>query len=307
MKAIHPATPLQDLCDLFGKTRQAYYKQMRRGNTRAEFHRKVLDEVKLIRARQPRIGTKKLQYLINKKLEPEGLVIGRDALYDLLRAHGMLIRVRKKYRPVLTNGNGESIYPDFRKSLITRGINELWSSDITYIDLNTSARHCYATFVIDEHSHLIVGYEVSESMKASEVIMALKKAVKSQAPEAAKFAHKLIFHTDRGSQYKSALFARYLAKSEIRMSMCEQGKSSENPVAERLNGVMKNELMLGNSFNSFEQARDAIDRAVLIYNTERPHMSNEMLTPQEAHHPEVGALKRLWKPRKKKQYATNHT
>ena len=91
------------------------------------------------------------------------------------------------------------------------------------------------------------------------------------------------------------------------MSMCEQGKSSENPVAERLNGIIKNELMLQDSFDSFALARDAVSRAVRIYNTERPHLSNEMLTPKEAHHPEVGALKRLWKPRKKKQYVSNQT
>lgn len=307
MRAVHPEASLQELCDLFGKSRQGWYGQIQHGNDQGEFHTRVLDEVKSIRKHQPQIGTNKLQYLVNKRLAAEDESIGRDALYDLLRAHGMLIRNKKKYRPVLTNGNGESIYPDLRKSLTTSGINQLWSSDITYINLDTAARHCYATFVVDEHSHLITGYEVSEGMKATEVIKALKMAVEHQAPDSGVFDHKLVFHTDRRSQFKSALFARYLRTSEIKMSMCEQGKSSENPVAERLNGIIKNELMLGNSFASFELARDAVRRAVEIYNTERPHLSNEMLTPEEAHKPEIGPLKKLWKPRKKKPHCDKHT
>jgi len=304
MRGLHPDISVQSLCGLFGKSRQAWYKSQQLAIGHQKFNTRVLDFVKKARMDQPRIGTNKLQYLFNKVNYEEGVFIGRDALYNLLRANGMLIQRRKRYRPSSTKGNGESIYPDLRKGLEIREINQLWCCDITYISLNTSDRHCYASFVTDEKSHLIVGHHVSLDMTASETLKSLRMAVEQQAPEGGKFDHTLIFHTDRGSQFKSALFRIFHRKHEIRISMTEQGKSSENPVSERLNGILKNELMTPDSFDRFEQARQQINRAVYIYNEKRPHLSCEMLTPRQAHQPGIGVLKKLWKQRKKNRYDT---
>lgn len=306
MRGLHPDISVQSLCGLFGKSRQAWYKSEQLAIKHQKFNTLVLDFVKKERIDQPRIGTSKLQYLFNKVHLEQGIFIGRDALYNLLRANGMLIRRRKRYRPSSTKGNGESIYPDLRKKLEIREINQLWSCDITYITLNTSDRHCYASFVTDEKSHLILGQHLSLDMTASETLKSLRMAVEREAGPEGKFAYSLIFHTDRGSQFKSSLFRLFHQKHEIRMSMTEQGKSAENPVSERLNGILKHELMIQDSFDSFDQARTAIERAVRIYNQKRPHLSCDMLTPQEAHQPGLGVLKKLWKPRKKKKYKTQN-
>lgn len=307
MRGLHPDISVQSLCGLFGKSRQAWYKSDERAAVHQEFNARVLDFVKKERIDQQYIGTYKLQYMFNKAHRDQGLFIGRDALYNLLRVNGLLIRKRKKHRPSSTKGNGESIYPDFRKGLEIIEINQLWCCDITYINLNTADRHCYASFVTDEKSHLIVGQHVSLKMTASETLKSLRMAVKRQAPGDGKFDYRLIFHTDRGSQFKSSLFSIFHRKHEIKISMTEQGKSSENPVSERLNGILKNELMVTDSFYSFEQARNAINRAVYIYNEKRPHLSCNMLTPTEAHQPGLGVLKKLWRQRKKKKYESKST
>ena len=304
MRQLHPNTSVQVLCELFGKSRQAWYKSDKTAIRHQELNGKILDFVKKEREDQANIGTRKLQFMFNKEFASQDVFVGRDTLYNLLRANGMLIRIRKKYRPSSTNGNGESIYPDLRKGLIISEINQLWSCDITYIKLNGIHRHCYATFVVDEKSHLIVGHHVSLEMTAVETLIALRRAVKKELPASGKFDLGLIFHTDRGSQFKSTLFRKFLDKYEIKTSMTEQGKSSENPVSERLNGILKNELMTEDSFDQFKKARDAVDKAVYIYNERRPHLSCEMLTPREAHKSGLGVLKKLWRQRKRRPKTT---
>lgn len=298
MRAVHSTVSLEELCALFGKSRQAYYKAKLHAESRQEWHGQILQYVKDQREDQPRIGTDKLQYMLYAE---KGVTIGRDVLYGLLRANGLLLKQRKKYRPRTTDGDGSSIYPDLRKEMVpVEAANKLWSCDITYLTLSGNNRHCYATFVVDEYSHLIVGFTVAEDMTAKATLRALEAAVASQgqAPYY-KFNGSLVFHSDRGSQFKSALFQGFLQKHEIRCSMTQEGKPSENPVSERLNGIIKNELLETETFDSFEQASELIGRAVHIYNTRRPHRSCDMLTPMEAHEKGSGPLKKLWKQRKK--------
>lgn len=299
MSCIHPKVSLSTLCDMFGYSRQSWYKVQKTSVVHEEEQARVIALVKEIRSDQPRIGGLKLLYLVNQELQKNGdKEIGRDWLYNLLRSNKMLIRPAKKYKPASTNGHGKSIYPDLRKDLTVLNINELWSSDITYICIDSNIRHCYVTFVVDEKSHKIVGHHLSTDMTAKETLRALQIAVKAQGIKDDKFQHTLIFHSDRGSQFKSLIFQEYLKEHEIRGSMAQEGKSSENPVSERLNGIIKNELLIIDSFKSVAEAKSAIDQAVRVYNEKRPHLSCELLTPQQAHQPNVGVLKKLWRPRK---------
>lgn len=298
MKAVHSTVSLIELCGLFGTTRQAYYKAASNADARQEWHGKILAYIKEQRTDQPRVGTGKLKYMLENG---PGIAIGRDALYNLLRSNGLLVKQHKKYRPKLTDGDGNSIWPDLRKEIgPVESANKLWSCDTTYLTLKQGNRHCYATFVVDEYSHLIPGFTVAEDMTAHTTLGALDMAVTVQAPPPEhKFGFELAFHTDRAGQFKSALFQGYLKAHEIRPSMTQDGKASENPVSERLNGIIKNELLLTDTFDNFEQAVELIARAVHIYNTRRPHLSCNMLTPQEAHDKGSGPLKKLWKQRKK--------
>jgi len=298
MKELHSNVSISDLCALFGYTRQNFYKRNNCFEKQISFENKVLDIVKEVRIDQPKIGTIKLQLIINQRLDQ---YIGRDRLFQLLKEKNMLIRRRKKYRPQMTDGNGESKYPDLRKGLKVNRINQLWCSDFTYISLKTSQRHCYLICITDEYSHLIVGYHLELRMRTSELLLALEMALSEQLEEGqTKFDEPLIFHSDRGSQFKSDKFKKRCKGHNILSSMCAKGKSHENPVAERLNGILKNEILVEDSFESFELAQKAIDKAVLIYNKQRPHMSCNLLTPQQAHTQNNGPLKKLWKQRKPK-------
>lgn len=303
--SVHTEVSLSTLCGLFGYSRQSWYKVKRTACVHQELNEKILAFVKGLRVDQPRIGTKKLQYLVNKELSKEGSSIGRDALFNLLRSRRMLVRSTKKYKPASTDGNGKSIYVDLRKGMEVVEINQLWSCDITYININSSVRHCYATFIVDEKSHKIVGHHISTDMTAKETLRALQMAVKGQAQKDGKFNHLLAFHSDRGSQFKSNLFRIYLEDHEINGSMSQEGKSSENPVSERLNGIIKNELMIADSFDTVSAAGNAIECAVKIYNEQRPHFSCNLLTPMEAHHEGLGVLKKMWQQRK--TYASKKT
>jgi putative transposase len=291
---------MHTICNLFGYTRQAWYKGKKHEEATQVKESEILRDIKEIRNTQPKLGTVKLLKMIRDKHSRQ--VIGRDALYQLLRLKKLLVKPRKVYRPQMTNGNGESIYPDLRKELKVDRINQLWSCDITYFWLKEENVFCYATLVVDEHSHLIVGHHVSRNMTAEETLKAVKRGVSAQQPKSEVFEHPLVFHTDRGGQFKSALFQQYFEGRGILTSMCRAGKSSENPVAERLNGILKGELICGDEFKNFEEAEFLIGRAIEIYNEQRPHLSCGLLTPKEAHQPGVGVLKKFWRQRKPKKH-----
>ncbi len=181
MKELHNNVSIDELCGLFGYTRQNFYKSSKTSKKRNQFEELIIDEVKAIRIDQPRIGTVKLQYLINQKLGSQ--YIGRDKLHGLLGDKNMLIRRRKKFRPKMTNGNGESLYSDLRKGFKVQRINHLWCSDITYIELRTRQKHCYLVCVTDEYSHFIVGSHLGLQMRTWQVLQAMQMAVDSQLEE----------------------------------------------------------------------------------------------------------------------------
>jgi len=290
MKTRYPKTSMSRHCGLFGKTRQAYYKKIKSQIKR------IGSEAKIVL---------KLKYMLEQN---EELKIGRDKLYYVLRKNHLLIKKVSKYRPKQTNGDGISIYPDLRKGLQLKSVNQLWCSDITFMILRDTKEFCYLTCVLDEASHKIVGYNLSHQMKTVDVLKAFEMAVREQLKYSKKtFGNELIIHSDRGSQYKSKMFKEFTNKYEIRTSMTAAGKSYENPVAERINGILKNELLLTDSFKNIIQAKRKIDLAIKIYNEERPHLSCNLLTPNQAHEQNKWPLQKLWRQRKKKYLSSVST
>ena len=285
---------------MLGYSRQNFYKSINRQSLIEQQNGVVLILIAKIREEQPKIGTRKLRHMLKDQLVQQGISLGRDRWFDLLRDNNLLIKQKKKYRPKMTDGNGRSIYPDFRKDLIINRPNQLWSGDITYLDLSTEAKHAYAILIIDEYSHLIVGFYVSIRMRTIDTLQALQMAITNQSQGDFTFGFNLFFHSDRGGQFKAAIFREHLQKYEITQSMTQDGMSYENPVSERINGIIKNELLLGPIFNSLEEAKMSIARAIDIYNTKRPHLSCNMQTPEYTHANSLGPLKKLWQPRKPK-------
>lgn len=248
----------------------------------------IVEMVKKVREDQPRLSVRKLQVVLRDDLKKQGIKIGRDGFFDLLREFDMLVKTRR-YKHYTTDSNHSfKKYPNQVKEIIPAAPNRLWVSDITYIE--GSKGFNYLSLITDAYSRKIVGHCLSDNYSAGGTIMALKKALKEN-----KVTEGLIHHSDRGVQYCCKEYTSILKKKKAVISMTENGSPYENAMAERVNGILKTEL-LQKKYENTEQAIKAIDKAIAIYNNKRPHMSIAMLTPQQAHL-QKGTLKAMWKKR----------
>jgi putative transposase len=278
---------LQKLCRLLGYTRQAYYGHFRDEERAAISCELVLQQVERIRADQKRIGARKLHYLLTGFMRQMGMSLGRDRFFDLLREHGFLVRKRRPRKPRTTASCWWlKKYPNLTSGFIPNGANQVWVADITYIRVGLG--FAYLSLITDAYSRKIVGYNLSRDLTAGGSVRALKMAMKNNPCR-----EELRHHSDRGVQYYSAAYTKLLKRAGVPISMSEKSNPLENPIAERVNGILKIEL-LETRFAVFREAEAAIDKAVSIYNHQRPHDSIERLTPAEAHLRQ-GELKRLWK------------
>ena len=246
----------------------------------------VVNEVKKIRKEQPRIGVRKLQVLLRPVLEKHNIKIGRDGLFDLLREFGLLIKL-KGYKHYTTQSKHQFYkYPNQIKDITVTESNQLWVSDITYIE--TGSGYNYLFLITDAWSKKIVGYNLSSSYSAQGAIQALKMAFNDN-----KVSEGLVHHSDRGIQYCSKEYTLLLKKKKAVISMTENSDPYENAIAERVNGILKTEL-LQVKYDNEQQASKAIQKAIIIYNTKRPHLSIGLLTPETAHQKNE-RIKKLWK------------
>ena len=278
---------IQTLCSLLGYSRQAFYKFVKHAENEALQHDLILQEVLKIRGTLKRLGTRKLLFKMEGFMREHHIEIGRDAMFDLLATHKLLIRKRKRRVPVTTfSDHWMRKYPNLIVDFIPTAPNQLWVSDITYITLKDD--FAYLSLITDAYSRKIVGFYLSETLSADGCIKALQMALKNN-PQLG----RLIHHSDRGSQYCCADYVSILDKHFVKISMTQSGDPLENAIAERVNGILKDEL-LEKIYINYQEAKQAIAAAISIYNYQRPHSSIDMLTPVEAHLRE-GELKRRWK------------
>jgi putative transposase len=276
---------LSSLCLLLGYSRQAYYKHLRCKETEALQTELLLQEVQRIRTRQKRIGTRKLLFMMNRFFQQHKIHIGRDAFFDLLRERSLLVRKRRYKKPRTTfSAFWLKRYPNLAKDFIPTAPNQLWVSDITYIPVGED--FAYLSLITDAYSHKLVGFYLNKDLSAQGCIMTLKRALKNNPNR-----ENLIHHSDRGLQYYSNGYMNLL--KGIRISMSEKSDPLENAIAERMNGILKEEL-LDNYFETFEEAQRKVAIAISIYNHERPHGSVDNLTPAMAHL-QSGILRKRWK------------
>jgi len=276
------------LCELFGKTRLAYYDHKKRQLKTEEIHRVVLELVLIIREDMPRLGSKKIFHLISPTIKRHGIKMGRDALHELLKVNGMIVKKKRFYPRTTWSEHWLRKYPNIIKKITPLEPNMIWVSDITYIRLKGD--FSYLSLITDVYSHKIVGYFLSDSLKTIGALKALKMALDKLPANNT----KLIHHSDRGVQYCSYEYVDLLKSCNIKVSMTENGDPRENAIAERVNGILKVEMRLGLEFSDIEVAREQVDIEVEIYNNKRPHLSCNMLTPNEAHK-KNGELKKKWK------------
>lgn len=231
--------------------------------------------VDTIRKTMPRIGTRKLYHLLSDKLQLRK--VGRDKFFDILRANHLLIQPKRSYH-ITTNSHHR-----FRKHenlILDLNINrpeQVWVSDITYIGKRD--KPCYLSLITDAYSKKIMGYYVSENLNTQSSVMALKMALKQRRD----LNLPLIHHSDRGIQYCSNEYQKELIKNKVLCSMTQNSDPYENAIAERINGILKQEFMIDKFNQGVKTAKQIVKESVAIYNEIRPHYSNYMLTPDQMH------------------------
>jgi putative transposase len=236
----------------------------------------LLKEIRQIRQKQPRIGGRKLYKELKLFMISIGLHLGRDRFFDLLRAHGLLIERRRRYVHTTDSRHHLRTYRNLIKDMELTAPNQVYVADITYI--RTLQGFCYLSLLTDAYSRKIVGYNVSRSLSIEGSLAAFKMALRQESG-----LNNLIHHSDRGVQYCSYDYTKLLRNNNIRISMTEQNHVYENALAERVNGILKDEFLLGETLQSYEVALKMVKQAIDIYNNERPHMSIDYDKPARRH------------------------
>ncbi|KQX21849.1 integrase [Variovorax sp. Root434] len=266
-------------CHHMGISRQAYYQGQHRAARRHERAETVVQLVKEQRMRQPRLGTRKLHHLLREPLQRQGIELGRDAMFDVLRNARLLVANRRAYHKTTDSHHRFRRHPNLVKAgpaqiRVTRS-EQLWVADITY--LPTADRVVYLSLVTDAHSRKIVGWHVHASLQTEEVARALKMALRGR-----KTREQLVHHSDRGIQYCSSYYQALHRLHGLKCSMTDGYDCYQNALAERVNGILKTEFLLSQPAD-LAQARRLVAESVQIYNHERPHLSLKMQTPDAVH------------------------
>lgn len=289
---------VKDICKVFGATKQAYYKRdLSQLQTRLLQEQIAIDYALSIRQSDPGIGARKLYAMYCKESACEGKPLSRDHFSRLLKERQMMLRVHRSKVPRTTDsGHHLPLYPNKVLDVIPIHANQIWVSDITYIkvwdDKPTDQFHfCYLALITDAYSKMVKGYAVGESLETIHPLSALQMALSSQ-PKDFDFSG-LTHHSDRGVQYASAQYVQVLKEHNITISMTEDGNPKHNAIAERINNTIKNEFFAKLSFESIEEVRENVSKAVEFYNQRRPHMSINGLTPAEAAELS-GEIKKQW-------------
>jgi putative transposase len=288
MKQHYPHAGLQRLCRLFGKTRQAYYDQNWRMSTDKMQEVVVLKMVHQTRKQLPQTGMLKLYHMLKEDLLRHEINIGRDSFCRLLKQNNLQLKRRRMYARTTDSHHRFHRWPDLIAGKVPKAAGEVWVSDITY--LRIKAGFVYLSLVTDACSKKIVGHHLSQHLKAHSCVIALNKAISTELYD----QHKIIHHSDRGIQYCCDEYVGKLQSNHIRISMTQSGSPYENAVAERVNGILKNELGLNKIFDSYSTAVEPVHNAINSYNHLRLHMSCGYLTPDQAHQKKTGLVKK-WK------------
>ena len=262
-------------CNLFGIDRQVYYRKIKRRKIKQDKAQLVVKMVLEIRTQMPRIGAKKLYYLLGNDLKV--LKTGRDKFIDILRANHLLILPKRSYH-ITTNSHHR--FRKYKNQLLDLKITkpeQVWVSDITYI--GKREKPCYLSLITDAYSKKIVGYNVSDNLNTQSSLVALRLAIKQRKNK----EMPLIHHSDRGLQYCANEYQQILYKNGIQPSMTQNSDPYENAVAERINGILKQEFYIDKYNKDLSIMKQIIKETVHIYNEKRPHLSNHMLTPNQMH------------------------
>jgi putative transposase len=258
-------------------TRQNYYERRKQRQRRQVDADLVTQLVVAERQQQPRLGTRKLHFLLQDQLTQAGVRLGRDRMFEVLRERELLVVPRAAEYPRTTNSyHCLPVFSNQIKDLEVKKPNEVWVVDLTY--LRTKEGFVYLALLTDKMSRKIVGYHCGDTLEAQGCIQALDMALRD-LPQGVHPIH----HSDKGTQYCCRAYINRLAERGLSISMTESNHCAENALAERMNGILKSEYIFGQEFRTKAQARLAVDQAVHMYNTRRPHTALDYRFPAEVH------------------------
>ena len=263
------------MCRLYGLTRQAVYKRLARARLRQQELEPVIELVKEIRRPLRRLGTRKLYYLIKPELEKRGIKLGRDGLFTLLRERKLLIKPQKSYTKTTHSKHWLRKHPNLLADSQVTEPEQAFVSDITYVESREGVH--YLSLVTDAGSRKIMGHALSRDLRAVHMVRAVKQALRARTT-----VKPLIHHSDRGIQYCSREYQEVLQKHGLTPSMTDGYDCYQNALAERVNGILKQEFLLERC-NTFEELEQVIKESVKLYNDQRPHLSLGYKTPNEVH------------------------
>jgi putative transposase len=287
IKDRYPHVGLGRICRLFGITRQAYYKNIKHQKKTIIEDHILLQIIASKRNDHPRMGVRKIYFMIKGDMDRVDIKKGRDALFDLMASEHMLVQKRKRKHITTNSNHWYRKYPNLIKGITPDGPNQIWVSDITYI--NTKKEFLYLFLITDAYSKKILGYRLAKTLDSVHAVNSLQDAIKNNCQP----VPGLIHHSDRGIQYCSKEYTCLLIKHGISISMTESGDPLENAIAERINGILKDEY-LNEISKQDDLDAEKLKKTIEKYNKLRPHLSCDMLTPEIAH-VSKGSLKRKWK------------
>jgi putative transposase len=292
------------LCSFFKVSRQGFYKALVARKKTEEQEAAIVKMVLEERITHKRMGGKKLHRKIENKMDSAKAWISRDKFFDLLKRKDLLVKRKRKYAVTTDSYHHFRVHENLVSDWAPQRPNELWVSDITY--LRTKSGFVYLSLLTDAYSRKIVGWNLSRSLAIEGAMQALRAALKQK-----KDNHKLIHHSDRGIQYCCKEYVQLLQEYKVRISMAAAGNCYENAMAERVNGILKDEYGLDETFADEKEALKAVRQAISAYNEKRPHWSLDLRTPSEVHsamsytHINVDSKKEKKNQKKKKNSSSN--
>lgn len=295
LRAQYPNESVESLCSLFGKTRQAFYKWRPSDFTIAAMQDIVIEEVKRIRETAPGIGSSTLFPLLQNIFGKENM-IGRDQFYALMKERGLQLKRRRSHRTTNSYHHFHK-WKNLIKDLVITSPNQLWVSDITYIKLSGGGV-CFLHLITDAYSRKVLGWKVADSLEARHTLEAFDMAATAAAKSNVDFTN-LIHHSDRGVQYCCNMYVNRLLSLGMKISMTEEYKPTDNGIAERINGVLKQLFIDGQSLSELSDVFFVLSKGIQFYNDVRPHSSIGYATPSAVHSGDVINPQRKWKSRRR--------
>ena len=275
MFKFHHQESISSTCELLGVSRQVYYRAIKSRERRRDIASQVVELVELVRVEQPRIGTRKLYHILKSELQELG--VGRDRLFMILKANHMLIQPKRSYHITTNSHHRFRKHKNLIEQLTFEKPEQVWVSDITY--LGNRQNPMYLSLVTDAYSKKIMGYYLDNTLEVNASLKALKRALKNRIyPK-----QVLIHHSDRGLQYCSNDYQKVLDKANVKCSMTESHDPYQNAIAERINGILKQEFLMGTSKIKLKLMNKIVHESIKIYNTKRPYWSCYMNTPEQMH------------------------